>query len=212
MRTQHLKRRAWLVVEAAHGSVAHHLHEVDVARLVLGEQDHVVELGLVVAREGVVGREVGLAAKDGLHERAGLDLVEVAAGLVGSDVCLPLGVGHRLLLGVRLDDLAALLVVLLVMEPLLPVDLLVVVLGALEVEVGHAVHVAVVRDGHGRHLLVYGALDHVRHARGAVKHGVVGVVVQVYEGHVARRSPIVCLPSEDSAGTGQELGRRRAPT
>ena len=182
---EHLERRAGLVVEAANGRVAHHLHEVDVAGLVLGKQDHVVELGLMVAREGVIRREVGLAAEDGLHERARLHLVEVAAGLVRGDVDLPLRVCLGLLLRVGLHDLAALGVVLLVMEPLLPIRLLVVVLGALEVEVGHTIHIAVIRDGDGGHLEVDGALHHRGDARGTVEHRVVGVVMEMYERHFA---------------------------
>ena len=52
-----------------------------------------------------------------------------------------------------------------------------------KVQLGHAVHVAVVRDGHRGHAEVHGALDHVADTRGAVQHGVLGVVVQVNECH-----------------------------
>ena len=200
---EHVERGAGLVVEAAHRRVAHHLHEVDVARLVLGEQDHVVELGLLVARERVVRREVGLAAKDGLDERGGLHRVDVAAGVVAGDVSLPLGVGLGLGVGVGLVDLAALGIVVLVVEPLLPVCLGVIVLGRGKVKVGHAVHVAVVGDGHGGHLLVHGALHHVGDAGGAVEHGVVRVVVQVCEGHA---SPLSSIEIEDTATRARGRG------
>ena len=53
-----------------------------------------------------------------------------------------------------------------------------------QAELGHAVHVPVIGDGHGRHAEIDRALDHVFDARRAVEHGVNGVVVQVNECHV----------------------------
>ena len=63
---QHGKGGAGLVVEVVDMGLAHQLDEVVVAVVVLGEQDHVVEAGLALALELVVGGEVDLAAEDGL--------------------------------------------------------------------------------------------------------------------------------------------------
>ncbi len=129
----------------------------------------------MVAREGVVGREVGLAAKDGLHKRRGLTSSRSRPASWASTSSLHWAWASGFLLGIGLHDLAALGVVVLVVEPLLPVRLLVVGLGRLEVEVWHAVHVAVVRDGHGGHLEVDGSLHHVRDACCPVEHRVARV-------------------------------------
>ena len=142
--------------------------------------------------DAVVGYEVGLTAKDGLDEElgpVGLDGGQVMAGLLpdghvggplGVDAVVRAGVGG---VGLGLLELPVLLEALDVVLPLLHVLLGVVVLAAFQVEVGDAEHVAVVREGQGRHVEVDGALDHVGDLGRGVKHGVVGVVVQVNEGH-----------------------------
>ena len=66
---QVVERHARLVVKALHGGLGNRLHQVDVALLVLGQKDHVVELGLVVAGERLVRRKVDLAPKDGLDDQ-----------------------------------------------------------------------------------------------------------------------------------------------
>ena len=78
---QRLERDARFVVEALSGGIRDDAHEVAIAAVVLGEQDHVIELGTLVARERGVGREVDLAADDGLD--TGLDgrLVELRAAV-----------------------------------------------------------------------------------------------------------------------------------
>ena len=75
---QVVERHARLVVKALHGGLGDRLHQVDVALLVLGQKDHVVELGLMVAGERLVRRKVDLAAKDGLDDQRRLELVDVA--------------------------------------------------------------------------------------------------------------------------------------
>ena len=190
---QHVERGARVVVEhLAGGSLAHHLHEVDVAGLVLGQEQQVVAVLLGALLDAVVGYEVGLTAKDGLDEErgpVGLDGGQVMAGLLpdghvggplGVDAVVRAGVGG---VGLGLLELPVLLEALDVVLPLLHVLLGVVVLAAFQVEVGDAEHVAVVREGQGRHVEVDGALDHVGDLGRGVKHGVVGVVVQVNEGH-----------------------------
>ena len=191
--TQHVERGARVVVEhLAGGSLAHHLHEVDVAGLVLGKEQQVVAVLLGALLDAVVGDEVSLAAKDGLDEElgpVGLDGGQVMAGLLpdghvggplGVDAVVRAGVGG---VGLGLLELPALPEALDVVLPLLHVLLGVVVLAALQVKVGDAEHVAVVREGQGRHVEVDGALDHVGDLGRGVEHGVVGVVVQVDEGH-----------------------------
>ena len=118
-----------------------------------------VELGLAVAAELAVGREVDLTAQDGLDQGArphGTDVVDVMRALPRGDVRLPLGVGAVVLLGVGgvglgFLDRPSLLEALDVALPLLVVGLVVVVAVCSEGEVGDAVHVAVVCEGDGRH-------------------------------------------------------------
>ncbi len=141
-----------------------------------------VVLGLAVAPELGVRREVDLAAEDGLHAGLGLDLVQGATGLVAGHVGLPLGVA-ALVGRVGLLHGAALLEVVLVVEPLVVVGLRVVDGVGGPGEGRDAAHVAVVGDGHGGHAELDGPGDHVLDARGAVEHGEVGVVVQVHECH-----------------------------
>ena len=75
---QVVERHARLVVKALHGGLGDRLHQVDVSLLVLGQKDHVVELGLMVAGKRLVRRKVDLAAKDGLDDQRRLELVDVA--------------------------------------------------------------------------------------------------------------------------------------
>ena len=226
---QHLERGARVVVEhVAGGGLRHHLHEVDVARLVLGEQQQVVAVLLGALLDAVVGDEVGLAAEDGLDEQrrpVGLDGLEVVRALPDGHVGLPLrvdavvdvGVGR---VGLRLLELPALLEALDVVLPLAHVALLVVVLAALQVEVRDAEHVAVVGEREGRHLEVDRALHHVRHARGRVEDGEVRVVVEVDECHVLIapslsrvHPPSIALPRDSNARAVADAGRhvRRCP-
>ena len=196
---QHVEGGARVVVEhVAGGRLAHHLHEVDVAGLVLGEQDQVVAVLPRALLDAVVGDEVGLAAKDGLDEQAravGAHGVEVVGLVPDAHVRGPLGV-HAVVRGgirrvrLRLLQLPALLEALHVVAPLAHVLLRRVVLAALHVKVRDAKHVAVVGEGEGRHAQVDGALDHVRDARGGVEDREVRVVVQVDECHGAQ------LPSD----------------
>ena len=196
---EHGQRGAGLVVHhLVAGGDGHALHQVVVARGILGQENQVVAGLLGALLDAVVGDEVGLAAKDGLDERCGLVgtdglerrvLVGLAAVLLPDrDVGLPLAVGEimdvvALGVGVRLLELPILGEALDVVAPLPGVLLPVVVLAALQVEVGDAEHVAVVGQRDGRHLEVDGALDHVGDARSPVEDREVGVVVQVYEGH-----------------------------
>ena len=70
-----------------------------------------------------------------------------------------------------------------VMTPALHVLLVVVVLSALEVEVGDAEHVPVVGEGNGGHVEVVGTPHHVGDARRTVEYREVRVIVEVHEGH-----------------------------
>ena len=81
-------------------------------------------------------------------------------------------------------ELPALLEALDVVAPLLHVGLDVVVAAALEVEVGDAEEVAVIRERHGGHFEVDGTLDQGLDGRRAVEDRKVRVVVQVNERHV----------------------------
>ena len=85
---QHVERHAGLVIETARGRLRHHVHEVDVARIVLGEQNHVVQLGLAVTRERGVRREVDLATQDGLDAVLGALASVGTAGYLGIKVIL----------------------------------------------------------------------------------------------------------------------------
>ena len=199
---QHVQRGARVVVEhLARGRLGHHLHEVDVARLVLGQEQQVVAVLLGALGDRVVGDEVGLAAKDGLDEKGGPVGAHggqvVAGGLPDGHVGGPLvmdavmgaGIG-----GIRggLLQLPALLEALHVVAPLLHVLLGVVVLATGQVEVRHAEHVAVVREGEGWHAQLDGTRHHVAHAAYGVEDREVRVVVQVYEGHGHLCSQIDC--------------------
>ncbi len=140
---EHVERGAGTVVHhLVAGGLGHALDQVVVARLVLGEKDQVVAALLGAALDAVVGDEVGLAAKDGLHLEARpvcLDRREVVAGgLPHGDVARPLvvdAVEVACVVRVRrgLLEVPALLEALDVMAPLLHVCLAVVVLAALEV-------------------------------------------------------------------------------
>ena len=55
---------------------------------------------------------------------------------------------------------------------------------ASQCQVGHAVHVAVVSNGHGGHAQLNGAIDHILDTGCSVKHGENSVVVQMDECHV----------------------------
>ena len=85
---QHVERHAGLVIKTARSRLRHHVHEVNVARIVLGEQDHVVQLGLVVTRKRGVGREVDLAAQDGFDTVLGALASVGTAGDLGIKVIL----------------------------------------------------------------------------------------------------------------------------
>ena len=174
------------------GGLGHAPDEVDVARLVLGEKDQVVATLLGAPLDAVVGDEVGLAPEDGLDLEpgsVGLDRGEVMAGrLPHRHVGRPLvvdaiEVGGALRVGLGLVEGPPLLEALEVMTPAFHVLLAVVVLSALEVEVGDTEHVSVVGEGYGGHAEVVGALHHVWDARGAVEYREVRVIVEVHEGH-----------------------------
>ena len=51
-------------------------------------------------------------------------------------------------------------------------------------QVGHAVHVAVVGNGHGGHAKLNGTIDHILDTGCAVEHGEDSVIVQMDECHV----------------------------
>ena len=163
MAAQVVERHAWLVVKALHSGLGDRLHQVDVALLVLGEQDHVVELGFAVARKGVVGSEVDLAAKDGLDDGRGFELVDIALLIPQLHILVVLLPALRVLLAVGLFQLVAtaLLQEGLVVTPHLVVGRVMVHRIAGERQLGNAVHIAVVGNGDGGHAQVDGALHHV---------------------------------------------------
>ena len=84
---QALERDAGLVVEAVHRGVRDDAHEVAVALVGLGQQDHVVELRFAVLAQLAVWREVDLAAQDGLDAHRGGRLVELRAAVHVAVVC-----------------------------------------------------------------------------------------------------------------------------
>ena len=189
---EHGERGAGPVVEHLVGGLGHHLEQVVVARLVLGEQDHVVAtLGGRDLLDRIVGDEVGLATEDGLDERVGhggVDVGEVVCAVPRGAVALPLGVDAVVLCGIGLIGRGllegpALLEALAVVLPLLEVGLVVVVAAAGEVEVGDAEQVAVIGEGDGGHAHAHGGIDHVGDARRTVEDGEIRVVVEMYEGH-----------------------------
>ncbi len=220
------QRHARLVVKTLHGGLGDRLHEGDIALLVLGEEHHVVELGLAVAREGLIGGEIHLAAEDGLDDQRRLELVDIALLVLGEEhhvVELGLAVAREGLIGgeihlaaedglddqrrLELVDIALLIPHSEVLHVLLVTARIGLLIGALELiattllqeglvvapdlvlgrtmvhgvagqaELGNAVHVAVVGDGHGRHAQLDSARHHVLDARRAVQHGVDGVGV-----------------------------------
>ena len=81
---EHVQGGAGLVVHhLVPGGLRHALYEVDVASLVLGEEDEVIAPLLGATLDAVIGDEVGLAAEDGLDLEAGAvgpDGGEVVAG------------------------------------------------------------------------------------------------------------------------------------
>jgi len=107
MAAQVVERHARLVVKALHGGLGDRLHQVDVALLVLGQKDHVVELGLMVAGERLIRRKVNLAAKDGLDDQRRLELVDVALLVPHGHVFDVLGMLARVFLGIGLHQLVA---------------------------------------------------------------------------------------------------------
>ena len=107
MAAQVVERHARLVVKALHGGLGDRLHQVDVAFLVFGQEDHMIELGLVVAGKGLVRRKVDLAAKDGLDDQGRLELVDVALLVPHGHVFDVLGMLARVCLGIGLHQLVA---------------------------------------------------------------------------------------------------------
>ena len=122
-----------------------------------------VELGLAIARKGVVGGKVDLAAKDGLDDGRGLELVDVALLIPQLHVLVVLIPALRVLLTVGLLQLVAttLLQEGLVVAPHLVIGRVMVHRIAGERQLGNAVHVTVVGNGNGRHTQVNGTLHHV---------------------------------------------------
>ena len=85
---KHVERNARLVIKTARGRLRHHVHEVDVAGVVLGKQDHVIQVGLAIARKRGIGCEIDLAAQDGLDAVLGALASVGAAGNLGIEVIL----------------------------------------------------------------------------------------------------------------------------
>ena len=183
---QVVERHARLVVKALHGGLGNRLHQVDVALLVLGQKDHVVELGLVVASKGLVRRKVDLAAKDGFDDQGRLELVDVALLVPHGHVLHILGMLARVFLGIGLHQLVAAVLFQegLVVAPGFVLGRVVVDGVAGQRQVGHAIHVAVVGNGHGGHAQLNGTVDHILDTGCAVEHGKDSVVVQMDECHV----------------------------
>ena len=183
---QVVERHARLVVKALHGGLGNRLHQVDVALLVLGQKDHVVELGLVVAGERLVRRKVDLAPKDGFDDQRWLELVDVALLIPHGHVLHILGMLARAGLGIGFHQLVAAVLFQegLVVTPGFVLGRVVVDGVAGQCQVGHAIHVAVVGNGDGGHAQLYGAVDHILDTGCAVEHGEDGVVVQMDECHV----------------------------
>ena len=145
-----------------------------------------VQLGLAVAGERVVGGEIHLAAEDGLDDQRGLELVDIALLVPHGHVFLILRVPARVLLGIGLLQLvaAALLQKRFVVAPYLVLGRAVVHGIAGQTQLGDAVHVAVIGDGNGGHAQLDRAIDHIFDTGRAVEHGILGVVMQVDESHV----------------------------
>ena len=183
---QVVERHARLVVKALHGGLGNRLHQVDVALLVLGQKDHVVELGLVVAGKGLVRRKVDLAPKDGFDDQGRLELVDVALLVPHGHVLHILGMLARVFLGIGLHQLVAAVLFQegLVVAPGFVLGRVVVDGVAGQRQVGHAIHVAVVGNGHGGHAQLNGTVDHILDTGCAVEHGKNSVIVQMDECHV----------------------------
>ena len=183
---QVVERHARLVVKALHGGLGNRLHQVDVALLVLGQKDHVVELGLVVAGKGLVRRKVDLAPKDGFDDQGRLELVDVALLVPHGHVLHILGMLARVFLGIGLHQLVAAVLFQegLVVTPGFVLGRVVVDGVAGQRQVGHAVHVAMVGNGDGGHAQLNGAVDHILDTGCAVEHGENSVIVQMDECHV----------------------------
>ena len=183
---QVVERHARLVVKALHGGLGNRLHQVDVALLVLGQKDHVVELGLVVAGERLVRRKVDLTAKDGLNDQGRLELVDVTLLIPHGHVFDVLGMLARVGLGIGLLQLIAAVFFQegLIVAPRLVLGRIVVDGVAGQRQIGHAVHVAVVGNGHGGHAQLNGTVDHILDTGCAVEHGENSVIVQMDECHV----------------------------
>ena len=183
---QVVERHARLVVKALHGGLGDRLHQVDVALLVLGQKNHVVELGLMVAGERLVRRKVDLAAKDGLDDQGRLELVDVALLVPHGHVLHILGMLARAFLGIGLHQLVAAVLFQegLVVTPGFVLGRVVVNGVAGQRQVGHAIHVAVVGNGHGGHAKLNGTVDHILDTGCAVEHGENSVIVQMDECHV----------------------------
>ena len=186
MAAQVVERHARLVVKALHGGLGDRLHQVDVALLVFGQEDHVVELGLVVAGERLVRRKVDLAAKDGFDDQGRLELVDIALLIPHGHVLHILGMLARVFLGIGLHQLVAAVLFQegLVVAPGFILGRVVIDGVAGQRQVGHAIHVAVVGNGHGRHAQLNSAVDHILDTGCAVEHGKNSVVVQMDECHV----------------------------
>ena len=183
---QVVERHAGLIVKALHGGLGDRLHQVDVALLVFGQKNHVVELGLVVAGKGLVRRKVDLAAKDGLDDQGRLELVDVALLVPHGHVFDVLGMLARVCLGVGLHQLVAAVLFQegLVVAPGFVLGRVVIDGVAGQRQVGHAIHVAVVGNGHGGHAKFNGTIDHILDTGCAVEHGENSVIVQMDECHV----------------------------
>ncbi len=185
MTTQVIEGNARLVIKAIHSRLRNGLHQVDVALLVLCQQNHVVELGLAIARQRVVRREIHLAAKDGLDYHRRLKVVDIALFVPASHVFNVLSMSCRIFLGVGLYQLiaATLLKKRLIVAPSLVLWRVVVYCIARKAQVGHAIHVAVISNGYCRHTKLYRSIHHVFNARSAVKHRKDSVVMQMYKCH-----------------------------
>ena len=154
--------------------------------MVFGQKDHVVELGLVVAGKGLVRRKVDLAAKDGLDDQRRLELVDIALLVPHGHVLHILGMLARVFLGVGLHQLVAAVLFQegLVVAPGFVLGRVVIDGVAGQRQVGHAIHVAVVGNGHGGHAKFNGTIDHILDTGCAVEHGENSVIVQMDECHV----------------------------
>ena len=141
---QVVERHARLIVKALHGGLGDRLHQVDVSLLVLGQKDHVVELGLMVAGKRLVRRKVDLAAKDGLDDQRRLELVDVALLVPHGHVLHILGMLARAGLGIGLHQLVAAVLFQegLVVAPGFVLGRVVVDGVAGQRQIGYAVHVA----------------------------------------------------------------------